>query len=60
MTLEKAIEHLRNLHHYWDCFANKQEANALELAIEALKYVQLIRDAFRTPNLHILPGETKE
>lgn len=60
MDIPKAIELLTDQVRYQTKCANYDDANALKLGIEALKYVQDIRHIVNTPNPDLLPGETKD
>lgn len=59
MTIDEAIEVLEVFGIDSVHWKDLQGENALELAIEALKYVKTSRDPHGTPAYNLLPGETR-
>lgn len=60
MTLHEAIETLEYHRAAVADVAGSDYANALKLAIEALKEIHRNRPIFAPKNIHLLPGETKD
>ena len=60
MTIDEAIDSLEHiLASHGGLYSRKGEA-ALQLGIEALKYVKTSRDPSGVPPYSLLPGETEE